>query len=90
MKSIDEKKELMSALPRLKYSNINKISITDDYTKNERNEIAIWVQKADERKNNSSKPYLWKVRGTPDAGLYLTKIRKSINKEDVGALHRGQ
>ena len=84
------RKKNLCRLCRDANENINKISITDDYTKDERNEIAIWVQKANEKNRNSSEPYLWKVRGTPDAGLYLAKITKSINKDDVGALHRGQ
>ena len=54
-----------------------KISITDDYTVSERNEIRTWVEKAREKNGKEkSDKYTWKVRGTPKNGMSLVKFIK--------------
>ena len=74
------KDSIMKRLPNLKNAeeqDFKKISITDDYTVSERNEIRTWVEKAREknRKEKSDK-YTWKVRGTPKNGMSLVKFIK--------------
>ena len=52
---------------------LKKISVTDDYTIEEREEIRRWVNKANDN-NDGMKDYVWTVRGTPKTGIRLVKI----------------
>ena len=76
MKSIDQKEQFMSKLGKLKFADdeFKKISVTNDYTIVEREEIRRWVKKAND-KNDGMKDYVWKLRGTPKTGMRLVKIR---------------
>ena len=77
--SENERDNIMSNLKRLKDVDAYRgISVTEDYTVNERNLIK---NKAAEAKlNNDKEPadslYIWKVRGTPKNGLTIKKFRK--------------
>ena len=64
METQEEKGNFMSMLGKLKYGPevLRKISITDDYTQEERNEIRQWVEEAKNR-TRSGEGYIWKVRG---------------------------
>ena len=62
-KSEDDKDIVMTRL--------KKISVTDDYTVEERQEIRKMVEKAKEKNRNDTKEIVWKVRGTPKNGLEL-------------------
>ena len=75
MATQNEKSEFMSKLGRLKYGpeTFQKISITDDYTQEERKEIRRWVEEAKER-TKSEEGYEWKVRGSPRSKLRLIKV----------------
>ena len=75
METQKEKSEFMSKLGRLKYGpeTFQKISITDDYTQEERKEIRRWVEEAKER-TKSEEGYEWKVRGSPRSKLRLIKV----------------
>ena len=57
-----------------------KISITEDYTQEERREIKRWVDEAKERTKREV-GYEWKVRGTPRTKLRLVKIGTWRNQE---------
>ena len=78
MTFFDEKHKvrLMNNLYRLKNMHMYKISITEDYTKNERMKIKEEYMKAkklnEEAKGNEN--YVWRVRGCPRTSLYLKKI----------------
>ena len=77
METKETKSDFMSNLGRLKNGPImlRKISITDDYTQDEREEIRRWVAEAKERSRNES-GYVWKVRGSPNANnLRLIRIK---------------
>ncbi len=78
MNTDDEKDLVMTRLPNLKNAedNLKKVSITDDYTVDERNEIKIWVEKAKKRNEDETGDVIWKVRGTPKNGLRLAKFTK--------------
>ena len=79
MNSSAEKIQLMSRLCNLKNANeiYRKLSIRDDYTIEEREEIREWVNKAEQRnENENTQAYVWKVRGSPKNGLRLVKITK--------------
>ena len=76
MQSEKEKSDFMSNLGRLKYGidEFKKISITDDYTLDERAEIKTWVKKAEARNTKNESDYIWKVRGSPKHEMRLIKI----------------
>ena len=67
----------MSRLGRLRGAedDFKKISVTDDYTVAEREEIRRWVKIANEKNMNGNEGYLWKVRGTPKSGMRLTRVK---------------
>ena len=76
MQSLSEKEEFMSKLwmlknVRMKFKNL---SITNDYTLDERKMIKECVAEANRRNTTGTKGYLWKVRGTPKEGLRIIKI----------------
>jgi len=52
------------------------ISVTEDFTKFERNQIKEWSKKAKERNAKEKDGTIWRVRGCPSRGLYLKKIKK--------------
>ena len=76
MESQTRKSEFMSKLGRLRHGpeKFQKISITDDYTQEERKEIRRWVEEARKRTKEED-GYAWKVRGSPRSMLRLIKIR---------------
>ena len=76
MKNSDEKEEFMSKLWMLKNATTRyqNISITHDYTLEERNMIRKWVEEAKRRNTHGTDEYRWKVRGTPRTGLRLVQI----------------
>ena len=77
MNSSNEKDSVMSRLMNLKNADeiYRSLSITDDYTVEERDQIREWVHKAN-TKNEGESTNTWKVRGTPKNGLRLVKITK--------------
>lgn len=76
MKNGNEQEEFMSKLWMLKNARIRfgKISITHDYTQEERDLIKKWVEEAKRRNTGGINEYRWKVRGTPRTELRLVKI----------------
>ena len=70
------KQEFMSSLWKLKNGpdRLQKISVTDDFTQEERRNIRRWVEVARER-TKSENGYEWKVRGSPRSGLQLVKMK---------------
>ena len=76
MKNKDEKEEFMSKLWMLKNVRTwsKNISITNDYTLEERRLMKKWVEEANKRNTIGTNEYRWKVRGTPREGLRLVKI----------------
>ena len=76
MKNGNEKEEFLSKLWMLKNARIRfgKISITHDYTKEERDLIKKWVEEGKRRNIGGRSEYRWRVRGTPRTGLRLEKI----------------
>ena len=79
MNSSAEKIQVMSRHCNLKNADeiYRKLSIRDDYTIEEREEIREWVNKAEQRnKIENTQSYVWKVRGSPKNGFRLVKITK--------------
>ena len=73
------KNEILGNLPSLKGVDIYKrISVTEDYTISEREQIRSYVLKAKElnQREASGSLFEWKVRGTPKNGLQVKKFRK--------------
>lgn len=52
----------------------NRLSITNDYTLDERKIMKDYVEEANKRNMTRMKGYVWKVRGTPRQGMRLIKI----------------
>ena len=67
----------MANLNRLKGTEdeFGRISVTDDYTNNEREEIKAWTQKAQE-KSAQDQERVYKVRGDPKNGLRLVSFTR--------------
>ena len=88
LKSKIERDNVMSNMWRLKNStNANeRVSVTYDYTLEERRQIKEYVNEA-KRRNSTAKNdndrkdgYAWKVRGTPKTKLRIVKIRQQIEE----------
>ena len=77
MKSKADQQSVMSNLRRLKGTeqDFGKISVTEDYTQNEREQIKQWTNKAKEQSAND-KEYIYKVRGDPKNGLRLIRVAR--------------
>ena len=75
--SSDGKKKAMNNLSRLKGTedDFGRISITDDYTETEREEIKSWVEKA-KGMSEKDEQNVYKVRGTPKNGLKIIRFPK--------------
>ena len=80
MSSEDDKTSIMSRLSNLKGADEKfcKISVTDDYTPDEREEIRRFVDDAKAANTNegADSKYIWKVRGDPKNGLQIKKFLK--------------
>ena len=78
MKSKQDKTKVLNNLSKLKGTeeDLGKISITDDYTQTEREEIKRWVMKAKE-KTAQDPDKVYKVRGDPKNGLKLIWFAKN-------------
>ena len=77
LKSNVEKNKVMANLNRLKGTEdeFGRISVTDDYTNNEREEIKAWTQKAQE-KSAQDQERVYKVWGDPKNGLRLVSFTR--------------
>ena len=75
-----EKDSVMRSLKKLKEVDevFKRVSITDDYTTEERAEISSWVDKAKMKNSEEGEncKHIWRVRGTPKNGLRLVKFTK--------------
>ena len=76
MESNERKSEIISKLWKLKHGpeKFQKISITEDFTQEERKEIKRWVDEAKER-TRLEDGYVWKIRGSPRSKLRFVKLR---------------
>ena len=77
-----QKDEIMRNLKKLKdVDKYRGISITEDYTINERDMIRTKTEEA--KSKNANEPaesqFIWKVRGTPKNGLFIKKFRKTVS-----------
>ena len=70
---------ILGSLPNLKgQETYNGVSVTEDYTITERQQIKSFAIKATELNNRESADSIheWKVRGTPKNGLQIKKFKK--------------
>ena len=75
----ENKENILKSLRKLKGKDAYRgVSVTDDYTLNDRSLLKEWAEKA--KAKNAEEPeestYEWKVRGCPKNGLSLRKFRK--------------
>ena len=77
MKTTLDKDEVMENLNKLKNApeKLRNISVTDDYTKEERQIIRSKVDEANKKtQEEGDGKYIWKVRGSPKNGLRLMRF----------------
>ena len=84
MNNLQEKKIFMNNLPKLKTAeeNIRRISITHDFTLEQRKINAAMVKKAREMTSNNNN-YVWKLRGLPLGMMKLIRFNKTSNISTV-------
>ena len=80
----EEKDNMMSRLSNLKRAEdkFRKISITDDYTIEERQEIKKFVDEAKRRNETEEGNFFWRTRGSPKTGLELRRVPKRSQSQD--------
>ena len=74
-----DKSSFMTSLYKLKNNTrFYGISITDDYTKKERETIKDFVNQAKTRnmQEDENSEFIWKARGNPKNGMFLKKVKK--------------
>ena len=64
MATLAEKKNIMRSLPKLKNTGHTRLSITNDYTKNDRKIISEWVKEAKLRNRTETGTSSWIVKGS--------------------------
>ena len=82
----NEKEMIMTSLGKLKNAveKFKRISVTDDYTAEERDAITNKVTEARNKSEVEGKGiYIWKVRGSPKNGLRLIRFTKSKPQEQL-------
>ena len=69
---------MMARLSNLKKAEdkFRKISITDDYTIEERQEMKKFVDEAKTRNLSEEGIFFWRIRGSPNIGLELRRVPK--------------
>lgn len=75
--TVKDKETIMKNLKNLKgIEGYGKMSITEDHTKAERELIKSWASKAKElnAKEPKESSVVWRLRGSPDSGIYLKKF----------------
>ena len=79
-RSEEEKHSVMNHLSNLKKAGerFNKISVTDDYTIQERQEIKRFVAEANKKNEVETGNFYWRVRGSPKTGLELRRVPKKV------------
>jgi len=88
LSSLDEKNKVLYSMKNLKGNELYKgISVTDDYTVNEREIIREFVKKAKEENEKEDKDsnYIWRVRGCPKNGLTIKRLTKFPRKTNQTA-----
>ena len=77
--TVEEKERVMENLTNLKgKEDFKNISITEDYTVEERKLIKSWTDKAVQKTSEepAESNTIWKVRGNPKNGLWLKRLQK--------------
>ena len=83
LSSPNEKNKVLYSMKNLKGNELYKgISVTDDYTINEREMIREFVKKAkkENEKEDKESNYIWRVRGCPKNGLTIKRLTKFPQK----------
>ena len=78
MSSVQEKEVVMKNLNRLKNAadKFRKLSIKDDYTREEREEIKRVAQAKDKNEQNEDSAFILRICGCPKNGLCLQRMEK--------------
>ena len=74
----NEKEKVMSRLSNLKDAEprFKQVSITPDFTQEEREIIRSWVDKAKEKNRTENGNFVWRTRGSPKNGMRLVRFAK--------------
>ena len=84
MSTVNDKECIMGSLGKLKNApdNLRRISVTDDYTQEERESIRQKVAEAKQMTETKGEgKYIWRVRGTPKNGLILRRFNVVKNQD---------
>ena len=81
--NVDEKEQIMNNLYKLKKYGDRGISITHDFTVNERKTIKEMCEKAKRMNSDVKGDFVWRVRGSP-----RTPFRKNTTKRPRAKKHR--
>ena len=80
METVNDKNNIMGKLSELKTApnRFKRISVTDDYTAEERLMIRNKLSEArNKTETEGNGAYVYKVRGTPKNGLFLKRFKKT-------------
>ena len=86
MESLRKKNKVMMSLNKLKNTEceqLQRISVTDDYTIEEREEIKRWAEKGKDKNQDEScdSKFAWRVRGKPKKRITPRKNSQEITKQ---------
>ena len=76
--NVYDKEKIMSNLHHLKNLGYIGLSITDDFSINERKKIKEMCQEAKKKTADSGGDFIWRVRGSPRTSLYFIKTSREI------------
>ena len=76
--NVYDKEKIMSNLHHLKNLGYIGLSITDDFSINERKKIKAMCQEAKRKTADSGGDFIWRVRGSPRTSLYFIKTSREI------------
>ena len=85
LRNINEKERIMKSLYKLKQYGYRGISITDDFTIEERKKIKEMYEKAKENSKND-RDFIWRVRGSPRTSFRLIKTPRNLLNKNTPSL----
>ena len=86
LQSTSEKERIVENLYKLKKYGRKRISITDDFTINERKKIKEMHDKAKMMNTEQDGDFIWRVRGSPRTSLRFVKRPKNISDKNTPSL----
>ena len=76
----------MKNLYKLKQYGYQGISVTDDFTIEERKKLKEMCEKAKKMNSENDGDFIWRVRGSPRTSLRFIKTPRKVTKTDTPSL----